>query len=75
MRDDFNLDERNYTYNGIFLDCGGAMHFYINNIAYWGGMRNMVFPKGYKKMAKYHYLIFENNPQIIIISQNHLADK
>ncbi len=62
MRDDFNLDERNYTYNGIFLDCG-AMHFYINNIAYWG-MRNMVFPKGYKKMAKYHYLIFENNPKL-----------
>jgi len=62
MRDDFNLDERNYTYNGIILDCG-AMHFYVNNLAYWG-MRNMVFPKGYKKMAKYHYLIFENNRKL-----------
>ena len=51
MRDDFNLDKRNYTYNGIILDCG-AMHFYINNIAYWG-MRKMVFPKVYKKMDNY----------------------
>ncbi len=62
MRDDFNLGERNYTYNGIILDCG-AMHFYVNNLAYWG-MRNMVFPKGYKKMTKYHYLIFENNRKL-----------
>lgn len=62
MREDFNIDERNYTYNGIILDCG-AMHFYVNNLAYWG-MRNMVFPKGFKKMAKYHYLIFENNRKL-----------
>lgn len=59
MLDDFNLDARNYKYNGIILDCG-LMHFYSSNIAYWG-MRNMVFPKGYKKMDKYQYLIFENN--------------
>ena len=65
MREDFNIDERNYTYNGIILDCG-AMHFYVNNLAYWG-MRNMVFPKGYKKMAKYHYLIFENNRKLSLL--------
>ncbi len=59
MRDDFNIDERNYRYNGLILDCG-LMHLYIKNIAYWG-MRNMVFPKGYKKMKKYQYLVFENN--------------
>ena len=62
MREDFNIDERNYNYNGIILDCG-AMHFYLNNLAYWG-MRKMIFPKGYKKMAKYHYLIFENNRKL-----------
>ena len=72
MRDDFNIDERNYKYNGIILDCG-VMHFYIKNIAYWG-MRNMVFPKDYKKMDKYQYLIFENNcalstlPKIILLT-------
>ncbi len=33
MRDDFYLDERNYTYNGIILDCG-AMHFYVNNLPF-----------------------------------------
>lgn len=59
MRNDYNIEDRNYNYKGIILDCG-AMHFYQKNIAYWG-MRNMVFPKGYKKMKKYHYLIFENN--------------
>lgn len=62
MRADFNLDDRNYKYNGIILDCG-AMHFYVKNIAYWG-MRNMVFPKGYKKMDKYQYLIFEKNSKL-----------
>ncbi|HHT23897.1 MAG TPA: alpha/beta hydrolase [Clostridiaceae bacterium] len=59
MRDDFNIDERNYEYNGIILDCG-VMYLYMKNIAYWG-MRNMIFPKGYKKMDKYQYLIFEKN--------------
>ncbi|NLJ70418.1 MAG: alpha/beta hydrolase [Clostridiaceae bacterium] len=59
MRDDFNIDERHYKYNGIILDCG-LMHFYVKNIAYWG-MRNMIFPNGYKIMDKYQYLIFENN--------------
>lgn len=62
MRADFNIDERNYTYNGIILDCG-IMHFYCKNIAYWG-MRNMIFPKGYKKMDKYQYLIFDNNGKV-----------
>ncbi|NMD38213.1 MAG: alpha/beta hydrolase [Christensenellaceae bacterium] len=62
MRDDFNIDERNYKYNGIIIDCG-LMHFYIKNIAYWG-MRNMVFPKCYKNMDKYKYLIFEKNNKL-----------
>ncbi len=62
MREDFNLGERDYRYRGIILDCG-AMHIYSKNIAYWG-MRNMIFPKGYNKMAKYQYLIFENNGQL-----------
>ena len=62
MRDDFNIDERRYKYNGIILDCG-LMHFYVKNIAYWG-MRNMIFPKGYKKMKKYQYLIFEKNNKL-----------
>jgi len=59
MRDDFNIEERDYKYSGIVLDCG-AMHFYDKSIAYWG-MRNMIFPKGYKKTDKYQYLVFENN--------------
>ncbi len=59
MREDFNLEERNYSYRGIILDCG-ALHIYRKSIAYWG-MRNMIFPKGYNKMARYQYLIFENN--------------
>ena len=72
MRDDFNIDERNYTYNGIILNCG-AMHFYNKSIAYWG-MRNMVFPRGYKKMDKYQYLIFDKNcklatlPKTVLLS-------
>lgn len=62
MRDAFHIDDRNYTYNGIILDCG-LMHFYVNTLAYWG-MRNMVFPKGYKKMDQYQYLIFDKNSQL-----------
>jgi acetyl esterase/lipase len=62
MRDDFDIDERDYKYSGIILDCG-VMHFYRKNIAYWG-MRNMIFPKGYRKMAQYQYLVFENNRQL-----------
>ncbi len=62
MRGDFNIAERNYGYKGIILDCG-VMHFYKKSIAYWG-MRNMIFPRGYKKMDKYQYLIFENNRKI-----------
>ena len=62
MRKDYNIENRNYNYKGIILDCG-ALHFYERNIAYWG-MRNMVFPKGYNKMDKYQYLIFEKNNSI-----------
>ena len=62
MREDFNVTGRNYGYKGIILDCG-VMHFYKKSIAYWG-MRNMIFPRGYKKMDKYQYLIFENNRKI-----------
>jgi acetyl esterase/lipase len=62
MRADFNIDERNYKYRGIILDCG-AMHFYKRNIAYWG-MRSMIFPKGYKKMDKYQYLAFNKNHKL-----------
>lgn len=39
------------------------MRFYKKSIAYWG-MRNMVFPKNYKKDARYQNLIFEQNPDI-----------
>ena len=67
MRDDYHIEERNYKYNGIILDCG-AMYFYNKNIAYWG-MRNMIFPKGYKKMAQYQYLIFDNNSQISTLTK------
>ncbi len=62
MRKDYNVEDRKYNYNGIILDCG-ALHFYERNIAYWG-MRNMVFPKGYNKMDKYQYLIFEKSKSI-----------
>lgn len=62
MREDFKIAERDYCYKGIILDCG-VMHFYKKSIAYWG-MRNMMFPRGYQKMDKYQYLIFENNPKL-----------
>ena len=72
MRDDYNIDDRKYNYKGIILDCS-AIHFYKNNIAYWG-MRNMIFPKGYKKMNKYKYLVFGDNqnlsslPKIVLLT-------
>lgn len=72
MRNDYKLDYRDYNYRGIILDCG-AMHFYESNIAYWG-MRNMVFPKGYKNMKEYQYLLFEQNnalselPKVVLIT-------
>ncbi len=50
------------SYSGLILDCG-LMHFHKKSIAYWG-MRNMVFPKNYKKDARYQNLIFEQNPDI-----------
>lgn len=62
MRGDFNIAERNYRYKGINLDCG-AMHFYKKSMAFWG-MRNMIFPRGYKKMDGYQSLVFENNRKI-----------
>lgn len=62
MRAAFNIPERDYMFQGIILDCG-AMHVYKKSLAYWG-MRNMIFPKGYKAMEQYQYLVFENNPAI-----------
>jgi acetyl esterase/lipase len=62
MRAAYNIEDRNYKYNGIILNCG-AMHFYENSLPYWG-MRNMIFPKGYKRTDKYKFLIFENSGKI-----------
>lgn len=59
---DFNLDERNYEYKGIILDCG-LMNFYKNNIAYWG-MRRMIFPKQYKYDKRYKDMVFESNNEL-----------
>ena len=59
---DFNLDERNYDYKGIILDCG-LMNFYKNNIAYWG-MRRMIFPKQYKYDKRYKDMVFESNNEL-----------
>ena len=59
---DFNLDERNYDYKGIILDCG-LMNFYKNNIAYWG-MRRMIFPKQYKNDKRYKDMVFESNNEL-----------
>ena len=33
MRKDYNIENRNYNYKGIILDCG-ALHFYDSSIAY-----------------------------------------
>ncbi|NLL91166.1 MAG: alpha/beta hydrolase [Ruminococcaceae bacterium] len=65
MRADYNIEDRDYKYNGIILDCG-AMHFYKSSLAYWG-MRNMIFPKGYKKTDKYKYLIFDKNNKLSVL--------
>lgn len=62
MKDDFGVCHRTYKYKGIILDCG-LLHFYKKSIAYWG-MRNMVFPKGYKRMKAYQHLIFDENEMI-----------
>lgn len=59
---DFNLDERNYEYKGIILDCG-LMNFYKNNIAYLG-MRRMIFPKQYKYDKRYKDMVFESNNEL-----------
>ncbi len=59
---DFNLQERNYEYKGVLLDCG-LMNFYKNDIAYWG-MRRMVFPKKYKTDKRYEDIIFEKNEEL-----------
>ena len=67
MRSDFNIPERSFKYSGILIDCG-LMHFYKKSLAYWG-MRNMVFPKGYKKDNRYQDLIFENNPDLSKLSK------
>lgn len=74
MLSDYGFEKRDYKYNGLLLDCG-LMHFYKKSIAY-NGMRNMVFPKGYKKDKRYNYLIFDLNndirnlPKTAIITNN-----
>lgn len=69
MKKDYNV-ERNYNYKGLILDCG-VMHLYKKSFAYWG-MRNMIFPKGYKNTNKYKHLIFENKnislPKTLLIT-------
>lgn len=62
MKDAFHIDDKIYTYSGIILDCG-LIHFYNNSLAY-RGMKNIVFPKGYKEMDKYQYLIFDINNKL-----------
>jgi len=62
MLADFGLKERDYKYKGLITDCG-LMHFYKSSIAY-GGMRKMIFPKGYKNDKRYKYLTVENNEYI-----------
>lgn len=74
IRNNFKLQERTYKYKGIILDCG-LMEFYKNNIAYWG-MRNMIFPKGYKRNQFYKDMVFKNNnsvsklPKIALITNS-----
>lgn len=62
MMSDYGFAGRDYKYNGLMLDCG-LMHFYKNSIAY-NGMRNMVFPKGYKDDPRYKFLLFDDNMDI-----------
>lgn len=62
LAEDYGVTKRNFEYKGIILDCG-LMHFYKNNIAYWG-MRNMVFPKKYKEDRRYQGIVFENNNEL-----------
>lgn len=62
LADDFNITKRNFEYKGVILDCG-LMNFYKNHIAYWG-MRNMVFPKKYKKDRRYKGIVFENSNEV-----------
>ena len=59
MRSAYGLADRNFRYSGLILDCG-LMHFYKNSVAY-NGMRDMVFPKGYKNDPRYGFLVFEKN--------------
>ena len=67
MREDYKIAPRNYKYKGIILDCG-LMQFYKNSIAY-NGMRNMIFPKGYKDDKRYPYLVFENNESLKLLPE------
>ena len=62
MRSAYGVADRNYRYSGLILDCG-LMHFYKNSVAY-NGMRDMVFPKGYKNDPRYGFLVFEKNDMI-----------
>ena len=65
MRSDYGLVSDGRDLKGLILDCG-AMHFYQKNIAYWG-MRNMVFPRKYKKDPRYKYLLFDDNQNISLL--------
>ena len=62
LLNDYNLDERNYDYKGILLDCG-LMNFYKSDLAYWG-MRRMIFPKKYKNDRRYRDIIFDKNEEL-----------
>ena len=65
MRSDYKVVGDGRDFKGLILDCG-AMHFYQKNIAYWG-MRNMVFPRKYKKDPRYKYLLFDDNRNISLL--------
>ena len=65
MRADYGLVSDDRDLKGLILDCG-TMHFYQRNIAYWG-MRNMVFPRKYKKDPRYKYLLFDDNRNICLL--------
>ncbi len=65
MRADYGLVSGGCDLKGLILDCG-ALHFYQKNIAYWG-MRNMVFPRKYKKDPRYKYLLFDDNQSISLL--------
>lgn len=70
LREDYNIEKRNYEYKGLILDCG-MMNFYKKNIAYWG-MRRMVFPKQYKNDKRYQDIVFQNNEELQLLPKTFL---